>query len=304
MNERDAQRFSSNRQELVERLLSALPTDGYRWLTPWMLAGRASRPSESVHGVVRPSFCLIAQGAKEVSLGDKVYRYDADRYLIVTVEMPVTARVVEASVSEPYLALKIDLDPSVVTSLMIEAGLLAPPSETGAKAIAVSALDLDLLDATLRLVRLIDSEEALVLAPMVLRELTYRLMRGDQGERLRHLPKLGHRTSRIAEAVHRIRSQFDQPMQMEALAQELGMSTSGFHHHFKAVTDMSPLQFQKQLRLQAARSLLIHEDIDVASAGYHVGYADPSHFSRDYKKQFGNPPLRDMESLRQVMTED
>ncbi|GMV88791.1 MAG: AraC family transcriptional regulator [Chthonomonas sp.] len=233
-------------------------------------------------------------------MGDAVYHYDADRYLIVTVGLPVAARVVEASPARPYLSLRLDLDPAQVSSIMIEAGFASPPSSAGVKAIAVSTLDTGLLDATVRLVRLLESpHDAPVLVPLVKREITFRLMQGEQGGRLRHLPMLGARTNRIAEAVHRLRRDFDRTMNMESLAKELGMSTSAFHQHFKALTEMSPLQFQKLIRLQEARRLMLVENLDAASAAYRVGYEDPSHFSRDYKKRFGESPIRDVDRLRQ-----
>ncbi|MCC7436199.1 MAG: AraC family transcriptional regulator [Methanoregulaceae archaeon] len=305
MTDRDSFRNAANREELIERIAEAVPSDGYREPMPGLLLGRASEPTENLHGVVRPSFCLIAQGAKEVYLGDTVYRYDAERYLIATVEMPITARVVIASPNEPYLSLRLDLDPALISSVMIEAGQLPPTSGGGAKAIAVSALDAGVLDATLRLMRLVGSpEDARVLSPTVRREITFRLMQGEQGDRLRQLPLSGSQMNRIARAVQRLRREYDKPLIIEALAKELGMSTSGLHHHFKAVTDMSPLQFQKQLRLQEARRLLLSEDMNIATAGYKVGYDDPSHFSRDYKKLFGTSPVRDVEKLRQVVAPD
>jgi transcriptional regulator GlxA family with amidase domain len=165
----------------------------------------------------------------------------------------------------------------------------------------VSPLDAELLDATVRLLRLLDSPaEERILRPLVTREIVYRLLQGEQGNRLRHLALLGGQTDRIAEAVERLRRDFDQPLRIESLARELSMSVSGFHHHFKAVTAMSPLQFQKQLRLQEARRILLGEKADAASAGYRVGYEDASQFSRDYKRLFGHPPIRDVERLREA----
>jgi AraC-like DNA-binding protein len=161
-------------------------------------------------------------------------------------------------------------------------------------------LDVNLLDAVVRLVRLLDSpSEAPVLMPLITREIIYRLLVGEQGGRLRHLAILGGYTSHIARAVERLRQDFDQPLRIEDIARELGMSVSGFHHHFKAVTAMSPLQFQKQLRLQEARRLMLGEDLDAASAAYRVGYHDASHFNREYKSLFGVPPMRDVQRLRE-----
>jgi AraC-like DNA-binding protein len=172
------------------------------------------------------------------------------------------------------------------------------------RAIDVSPLDAGLLDAVVRLVRLLDSPtEARFLSPLVTREIVYRLLRGEQGDRLRHTAVLGGHSHRIARALERLRNEFDQPLRIEEIARELGMSVSGFHHHFRAVTAMSPLQFQKQIRLQEARRLMLGEDLDAASAGYRVGYGDASHFTREYKRRFGAPPARDVERLREAATE-
>ncbi len=166
-------------------------------------------------------------------------------------------------------------------------------------AVDVSPLDAGLLDAVVRLVRLVDTPtDARVLAPLITREIVYRLLTGEQGGRLRQLAVLGGVTHRIADAVARLRKDFDQPLPVEKLARELGMSVSGFHEHFRTVTAMSPLQFQKQLRLQEARRLMLGEGLDAASAGLRVGYGDASHFNREYKRLFGAPPMHDVERLR------
>jgi AraC-like DNA-binding protein len=162
----------------------------------------------------------------------------------------------------------------------------------------VSPIDADMLDAVVRLARLLDTpDEIKILAPLIIREIVYRLLRGEQGARLGHLMTSGD-TRRISKAVGHLREHFHEPLRIENIARELGMSVSGFHHHFKSVTAMSPLQFQKQIRLQEARRLMLGEDLDAASAGFRVGYEDPSYFSRDYKKQFGAPPQRDIARLR------
>jgi AraC-like DNA-binding protein len=168
------------------------------------------------------------------------------------------------------------------------------------QALNVSPLDVSLLDAIVRLVRLLDSStDARFLAPLITREIVYRLLKGEQGGRLHHIAALGGHSHRIVRALERLRKDFDQPLRIEDIARELGMSVSGFHHHFRAVTAMSPLQFQKQLRLQEARRLMLGEDLDAASAGYRVGYSDASHFTREYKRLFGEPPMRDVEQLRE-----
>jgi len=300
MNEMDTQRIRQNREELADRIARVIDIDGSVDVMDGLRCNRGSQPTARVHGVSRPSLCVIAQGAKDVYLRENRYRYDAGHYLLATVELPITGQVVEASPEVPYLSLRIDLEPAVVGSVMVEAGVPAPRSPADARAVTVSALDVDLLDAVLRLVRLVDKPaEARVLAPLVKREIVFRLLMGEQGQRLRHLPMLGGNSHVIAQAIERLRKDFARPLRIDSIARDLGMSSSGFHHHFKAITDMSPLQYQKQLRLQEARRLMFGDHLDAAGAGFKVGYEDPSHFSRDYKRQFGLSPIKDVEQLRQ-----
>jgi len=295
--------YSSMRSELAARIGELVREDGVLEPLPGLFLTRNSQPTERVHGVSKPSFCVIAQGGKEIYAGVSRYSYDAEHYLLSTVELPVTGRVVQASKAVPYLALRLELEPALVGSVMVEGGIPHPRSQDNAKAIVVSALDADLLDATVRLMRLITiPAEARVLIPLVKREIVFRLLIGEQGNRLRHLAMLGGNSGSIAKAVELLRKDFDRPLRIEEIARQLGMSSSGFHHHFKAITDMSPLQFQKQLRLQEARRLMLGESLDAASAGFRVGYYDASHFSRDYKKQFGIPPARDVGRLREAFS--
>ncbi len=290
-----------NREELAERIARAVPEDGGVEPLTGLHLFRSSTPTEPLHGVSKPSLCVIAQGSKEVLLGDSRYRYDPAHYLLATVGLPVVGQVLEASPERPYLSLLLELDPALVGSVMVEAGHLSSRNGGDVRAIDVSPLDANLLDAVVRLVRLLDSPaEARVLRPLIAREIVYRLLLGAQGNRLRQVALLGGHPDRIADAVERLRREFNEPLRIESLARELGMSVSGFHHHFKAVTAMSPLQFQKQLRLQEARRLLLGEDLDAASAGYRVGYDDASQFSREYKRLFGHPPMRDVERLREA----
>lgn len=293
-------RTETVRTELVDRIASAVGQDGVEQPIPGLFLARSSEPGRAVHGVSRPSLCVIAQGAKELYLGDRCYPYDTEHYLMATVELPVTGRVVEATKANPYLSVRVELDEAMVGSVMVEAGIPVPHNHSDAKAIVMSRLDADLLDATTRLVRLIEQpEQARVLAPLVKREIIYRLLIGEQGYRLRYLPMLGGNSHSIAKAIEFLRINFDRPLSIEELARDLGMSSSGFHHHFKAITDMTPIQFQKHVRLQEARRLMLGENLDAASAGYRVGYYDASHFSRDYKRYFGSPPARDVERLRE-----
>ena len=299
-SEREAHKAQANRDELGERIARAIRKDGTVELLEGLQLRCASSPTELGHGVSYPALCVIAQGSKEILLGDNHYRYDPAHYLITTAALPITSRIIEASEERPYLGLVLRLDPTLVGSVMVEAGHPAPRGHAAVKAIDVSPLEVGLLDAVVRLVRLLGSPtEAHFLAPLVKREIVYRLLRGEQGGRLHHIAALGGYTHRIIEAIERLRTEFDQPLRIEDIARELGMSVSGFHHHFKAVTAMTPLQFQKQLRLQEARRLMLGEDHDAASAGYRVGYGDASHFTREYKRLFGAPPVRDLERLRE-----
>jgi AraC-like DNA-binding protein len=235
----------------------------------------ASSPTQPLHGVIAPAFCVIAQGSKVVLLGDDHYRYDPAHYLLVTAELPVVGQIVEASPECPYLSLRLELTPTLVGSVMVEAGHPPPRSHPPVRALDVSPLDMDLLDVVVRLVRLQDSpHDAGFLAPLITWEIIYRLLQGDQSGRLHQIATVGGYAHRIAKAIERIRKNFDQPLRIEDLAREVGMSVSGFHAHFKAVTALSPLHFQKQLRLQEARRLMLGEHLDAASAGYRVGYDD------------------------------
>ncbi|QBD74571.1 AraC family transcriptional regulator [Ktedonosporobacter rubrisoli] len=298
-SEREVQRLQANREELIERLTRVLRQDGMLQPLPGLHLARSSSPTAPLHGISIPSVCVIAQGSKEVLLGESCYRYDPLHYLLTTIELPSASHVVDASTERPYLSLRLELPPTLVSSVLLEAGYTSQGKQADARAIAVSLLDSNLLDAAVRLVRLLDAPaEVSVLLPLITREIIYRLLIGEQGDRLRHLAVLGGYTSDIARAVARLRQDFDQPLRIEDLARELGMSVSGFHHHFKAVTAMSPLQFQKRLRLQQARRLMLGEDLDAASAAFRVGYQDASHFNREYKSLFGVPPMRDVQRLR------
>jgi AraC-like DNA-binding protein len=301
-SEREMRRAQAGREELVGRIGRAVREDGTVEPFEGLHLNRASSPTEPVYVVSKPAFCVIAQGSKEVLLGDDLYGYDPAHYLIATATLPLAGRITEASEERPYLSLRLELDPALVGSVMVEASHPTPRDNAAVSAIDVSPLDAGLLDAAVRLVGLVDSsaEEARFIRPLITREIVFRLLKGEQGGRLRHTAVLGGHGHRIAQATERLREEFDRPLRIEDIARELGMSVSGFHHHFKAVTAMSPLQFQKQLRLQEARRLMLGEDLDAGSAGHRVGYSDASHFTREYKRHFGEPPVRDVERLREV----
>jgi AraC-like DNA-binding protein len=298
--EGETYRAQAKREELIERIARANREDGVIEPLKGLYLNRASK-LKRLHSVSEPCFCVVAQGSKEVWLSNERYRYDPAHYLLFTAELPIVSQVIEASPARPYLSFRLALDPTLVGSVMVEAGHVSTRSQANVRAINVSPLDASLLDAVVRLVRLLDTPaEARFLAPLITREIVYRLLMGNQGDRLRYIMVQDGHTHRIARAIQRFHKEFDQPLRIGEIAQELGMSVSSFHQHFKAVTALSPLQFQKQLRLQEARRLMLSKQLDAASAGYQVGYDDASHFNREYKRLFGLPPLRDVERLRET----
>jgi AraC-like DNA-binding protein len=297
--EREAQRIKNSREELIEQMLRTVPGNEVVEIFPGLFIARSSQMTQQCHSVFKPAFCVIAQGSKQVLLNDEVFRYDSGHYLISTIDLPIISHIAEASEEKPYLSVRLNLDAHIVAAVMMESGIENKKSDAGVKAMDVSRIDSEMLDAVVRLVRLAGSpDEINILAPLIIREIIFRLLKGEQGARLGHLLHSEGDTRRISKAVERLRQNIDQPLKIENIARDLGMSVSGFHHHFKSVTAMSPLQFQKQIRLQEARRLMLGENLDAANAGFRVGYDDPSYFSRDYKKLFGAPPQRDIAKLR------
>ncbi|UCJ19207.1 AraC family transcriptional regulator [Pseudomonas sp. MM211] len=256
-------------------------------------------PSLPMPTLYRPCLCIIAQGRKEIRLGAEQYFYDPLNYLVASVTLPVTGQVIEATPELPYLSLKLDIDPAMISSLLAEAGPIGLPTPGPNRALFVDRLDPSMLDAVIRLLRLLDTpRDAAMLAPLALREIFYRLLRSPQGQRLRELVMADSQSHRIARAIEWINQHYDKPLRIEELAREVNLSASTLHHRFKAVTALSPLQYQKQLRLQEARRLMFSEGLEAASASFRVGYESPSQFSREYSRLFGAPPLRDMHRLR------
>jgi AraC-like DNA-binding protein len=291
----DRHRDETNRKELCQRLSNRCINDGANTVAEGLHFFRHSNPTQPTHGVYSPSICIIAQGAKEVLLGEERFRYDPGNFLLCSLDLPVVAQVVEATLDKPYLGLKLELDPALIASVSVEAGLSSGRNDSSVKSIAVSPLDGDLLDAFIRLFRLLDTPaDYRVISPLVTREIIYRLLISDQGPRLRQMAVFGGNTNRITKAVQTLRTRFSESLSIEDMARELGMSASSFHQHFKTATSMSPLQFQKLLRLQEARRLLLTENMDASSAAVRVGYDDASQFTREYKRLFGDPPMRDV----------
>ncbi|GAD60127.1 MULTISPECIES: AraC family transcriptional regulator [Brevundimonas] len=264
---------------------------------PGMALIRQGQPTERIPVLHQPAVCIIAQGAKVVMLGEETYRYDAASHLVVSVDLPLTGQVTEASTERPYLCLRIDLEPAVLIDLM--AARPPAPGGEGSRGVHLSRTTPELADAAVRMVRLLDNPgHAAVLAPLIRREIHYWLLTGDQAGVVRQIGAPDSRLSHVTRAIAWIRDNYDRPFSIEALAREVGMSPSALHQHFKAVTAMSPLQYQKQIRLQEARRLMLSEACDAQGAGFQVGYDSPSQFSREYVRLFGAPPARDAARLR------
>lgn len=291
-------RIAHAQSEMQELVRTILPSDGNLELADRLGVYRRSSFGEINHGESRLAVCMIAEGSKRVLLGDQVFVYDKDHYFITSMKLPTRSSILMATPEAPYLSVMLTLDPMMVRSVLLSSSHRFEASESPS-AFNVATVDADLVNAMTRLLRVShEQKDAGMLAPLIEQEIVYRLLSGDQGVRLGQIAGLGPTTQGITQALTRMRAEFDQPLTIPDIAQDCGMSVSSFHDHFKRATGLTPLQFQKHLRLREARRLLLSEDIDVANAGFQVGYNDASHFNRDYKKMFGTSPLRDLESLR------
>jgi AraC-like DNA-binding protein len=256
-------------------------------------------------GIQMPALGLIAEGSKQLLVGDEWLEYDPMHYLVTSVDMPVCGRIRLASATQPYLGLRIGLSIEEIWDLVRDESLPPPPHTDASRGLFVNRLTPLLLEAVLRLLRLLDTPRDIpILAPLVKREILYRLLMDGQGARLRQIVLEDSQTERVVRAIQLLRENFVRPVRVSAMARAVHMSESSLHHHFKAVTAMSPLQYQKQLRLQEARRLLLSADIDVASTAHRVGYESVSQFSREYSRLFGAPPLRDRRRWLEAPTQD
>jgi len=259
--------------------------------------GEPTLPSPTLY---KPLVCFVAQGAKRVVVGERVVQYDAGTYLVVSLDMPVSAEIHGASEQEPYRAVSLQLDRSLLAEILLDLPDEAAPAKS-AEALAVSRMTAEFIDPILRLLALLDRPEDIrMLAPLVERELLYRLLQGEQGHILRQFVHADSRLSQVGRAIAYMRERFDSPVSIDTLAGVAGMSPATFHRHFKAVTAMSPLQYQKRIRLHEARRLLLADRVEAARAGFSVGYESPSQFSREYARLFGAPPARDVARLRSL----
>ncbi|MFD0987223.1 AraC family transcriptional regulator [Methyloligella solikamskensis] len=268
---------------------------------PGLFLIKSSTPTLPLHTVYDPAVCLIAQGSKRAILGDQVLTYDAEKYLVISVDVPVVGQILEATSEHPYLCVKFNLDREVLASLLLDQAVSSSGPQGPAPALAVSAVTPELTDAAIRMLRLLESPgDAKVLAPLIEREILFRLLQGEQGARVREIAMADSRLQRINRAIIWLNANYREALRVDDLADMAGMSASAFHSHFKSITAMSPLQYQKQLRLQEARRLMLLGMRDAASASYDVGYSSPSQFSREYRRLFGLPPSQDIERLRDV----
>jgi len=297
-------------QQNLEYALGALAASVARWTEKGdrpiteirgMSLIRREKPTQPICAIYEPGICLAVQGAKRVLLGNESYVYGARRYLITSVDIPSFVQIIQASRRKPYLGLMLKFDLHEISQLMMDTNLPPPLVRPSWRGMATGEITLPLLAAFQRLVDMLaEPQDIPILAPIIQREIFYRLLVGDQGGHLRQIVTIGSRSHRIARAIFWLKNNLARPFRVNDLASQVNMSRSTFHHHFRALTAMSPLQYQKRLRLNEARRLMLTERLDAASAALQVGYESASQFSREYSRLFGSPPLRDIMSLRQL----
>ncbi|WP_207483539.1 AraC family transcriptional regulator [Arenibaculum pallidiluteum] len=288
------------RRELAELVARHMTEDGVRRTElPRVSLIRSSRTTEPLPVVYEPTLCLVAQGRKQVMLGDTVFQYDTAQFLVASVEVPVIGQVIEATPEEPYLCFCLHLDTAALGQLVLDTGIRTAPSQAPGLGISLGPVSDELLEAVIRLVRLLDApRDQAILAPMAEREILYRLLVGGDASKLLQIVLAESKLQQVNRAIAWIKRNFAEPFSIDTVASEARMSSSALHQHFKAVTGTSPLQYQKQIRLQEARRLILTGEMDAATAGFRVGYESPSQFSREYSRLFGAPPLRDAAKLR------
>lgn len=298
MNE--SQRTGQALQQLARLIRCHAPASGtYQTEVPSLSLMHASHLSEPLESIYKPSVCVVAQGAKIASLANETFRYDPSTYLVTSVELPITGRIVDASPDIPFLGLKLTFDADVIIEIVKKMNRLASVPTEGGRGVTVNQISPELLETIVRLVQMLDTPEDIpVLAPLVTREVLYRMLQGEQGALLYQFAINGSHAYNIAQAIRLINRQYDHPLSVEQLAKSVNMSVSAFHKHFKRVTAMSPLQYQKTIRLQEARRLMVTESVQASDAAFRVGYESPSQFSREYTRMYGQPPMMDVQKLR------
>jgi AraC-like DNA-binding protein len=295
----DSPNLDRQQAELARLVTRLTPNEGvHSSAIPGLTLIRANSPSVPTPSLYDPSLCIVVQGRKRAMLGDEIYYYDALNYLTVSVTLPAIGHVLEATPERPYLCLRLELNARTIGELLLQVGRSAVPPSSD-RGLYVARTSPQLLDAVLRLTRLLEEpRDAAILAPLVIREIHYRVLTGELGHRLRELCIVDSQVNRIARAIELLRKRFTETLRIEDLAAAAHMSESSLHHRFKAVTAMSPMQFQKHLRLHEARRLMLTEGLEAAAAAHRVGYESPSQFSREYRRLFGAPPRREIESVR------
>lgn len=289
-------------EELGALVLRHAPAEGSATRLPGVRMMASGTPTEQVSAIYEPAVALVVQGRKQTLLGDAALSYGAGEYLIVPVEVPVSGQVTEASEPEPFLAIGLELKPALIANVLLDESATGAPADAPLlQGPTVAKADDRLIEAFSRLVRLLDTpEEAAFLRPLIEREIIWRLLAGEHGQTVRQIGLADSRLSQIRRAIRRIRTDYDKPLRMENLARDAGMSVTSFHRHFRAVTNTSPLQYQKHIRLHEARTRLMSGNRSVASIGFEVGYDSPSQFSREYGRLFGTPPGKDSAQLRSL----
>lgn len=292
-------------RELVERRLHGVPGDELDHVTqlPWLWLIRRTKPTAVGRGMLMPSACLLIQGEKEVLVGQEVLHYGPASYVQAGVAMPVSGRVIQADANAPYLGIRVDIDPKDITAFVLEMQPALPPPVDHPPAVTVERADEAMLETFVRLLRVLERpNDVPVLGRLLKQELIYRLVTAPGGATLTCGVAGGQRERAVGEAINWIRNHYNEPLSIDALARSVHMSPSVLHRRFKAATVMSPLQYQKQVRLLEARKMLLSEDVEAASVAYEVGYESPSQFSREYRRLFGVSPMRDAEQLRRDPT--
>ncbi len=286
-------------EELAQVIERFTKQDGtHQTLIPALSFIRSSRVSEPVYSVYEPSLCVVAQGSKLVMLGQERYRYDPSSYLVASVHLPITGQVVEAAPETPYLSLQLQFDMNEILEVIQASAAAQSPKKSG-RGLYINRMNDTLHDALLRLVRLLDTPNDIpVLAPYAIREIVYRVLQDEQGAALKEFALIGSHAQRIANLIKRMNRDFAMPLRIDELAVEAGMSPSSLYYYFKEVTAMSPIQYQKQLRLQEARRLLYSTSMQAADAAFQVGYESPSQFSREYARMYGHPPIKEIRRFR------
>lgn len=296
-------RFESARATLAERIaVWTIGVEKFDTAHPGLTLYRHDAPTEAISCMAEPAIALTVQGAKRALLGDQVFDYHPHRFLITSLDLPIVLRAVKASRETPYLSLVLKLDLRAIAELLTQIEV-PPPSRAQpvTRGIVLGETTTPLLQAFDRLVQLLDEPDAVsVLAPLIQKEIFYRVLMSDQGALLWQMASFGSHGHRVSRAIDWLKSNFAEPLRVDELAADVQMSASRFHHHFRQLTSMSPLQFQKWLRLNEARRLMLTENLDASNAAFRTGYESASQFSREYSREFGAPPRRDIERLLQT----